>query len=332
MASYSPSTMALVLAAMDLAASVIGLLTYVAPQVPVPDRGFQVALTLTGVPSAALLLWLRRRFGEQLPPLLFHIWVVASVVVIGLGSWSARSDPTAVASTAFFVWIGLFVGHFFSTRQVAWHLGWIAVCLSVLLALNGNRATASVGIMMFGITVAATAATHYLSTLLRQVAVTDNLTGLPNRQTLDDILAREIARAGRNDAPLVVGVVDVDHFKDINDHHGHITGDEFLVDWVECWRSGLRRFDTMVRYGGDEFVVIMPGCTLDDARGRFDRLRHQAKLPSSIGVTALAPGESAGSLLQRADKALYRAKAAGRNQVATLAAPTGVLAGLEPTS
>jgi len=164
------------------------------------------------------------------------------------------------------------------------------------------------------------------------VAVTDNLTGLPNRQTLDDILAREIARAGRNDAPLVVGVVDVDHFKDINDHHGHITGDEFLVDWVECWRSGLRRFDTMVRYGGDEFVVIMPGCTLDDARGRFDRLRHQAKLPSSIGVTALAPGESAGSLLQRADKALYRAKAAGRNQVATLAAPTGVLAGLEPTS
>lgn len=322
MASYSRSAMALVLAAMDVAASVIGLVTFLAPQVPIPDDRFQLVITLSGLPCAAGLLWLRRRFGEQLPLTLLHAWVVASVVMICLGSWSARTAPTAIASIAFFVWMGLFVGHFFSTRQMLWHLGWMAGCLSVLLAVNGDRATAAVGIMMFGIVVAASVANHYLSVLLRQVAATDALTGLPNRQTLDKLLGREIARAQRNATMFSVGVVDVDHFKDINDRHGHIAGDQILVAWANHWRRGLRSIDLMVRYGGDEFVIIMPGCTLDDAAIAFDRLRQSGEPSCSIGISAWEFDDTAETILHRADQALYAAKHAGRNRIATQPAHT----------
>ncbi len=318
LASHSYASMSLVLATLDATASLIGLATLLVPQVPIPDHAFQLVITLAGLPCAAGLLWLRHRCKERLPSPLIHAWVVGNVVMICLGSWSARTAPTAIASLAFFVWIGLFVGHFFSTRQVLWHLSWIATCLSVLLVVNGDRATASVGIMMFGIVVAATGASHYLSHLLGQVAVTDALTGLPNRQALDGLFDREIAAAHSGGTALVVALIDVDHFKTINDHHGHLAGDDALVSFVANLRAGLRKTDIIVRYGGDEFVAVMPGCDIDHAKDLFDQLRATSGLPTSTGLTSWAPGDGTYDLLHRADQALYRAKSQGRNQVALL--------------
>lgn len=314
------ASMALVLVALDVAASLIGLATFLAPQVAIPDHGFQLAITVSGLPAAALLLWLRHRFDPSLPVFVIHAWVAVSVVMVCLGSWSARTAPTAIASLAFFVWIGLFVGHFFPTRQTIVHLGWIALCLSVLLASNGDRATTSVGIMTFGIVVVATGASRYLSIAFGQVATTDALTGLPNRLVLDRLFDDEIARANESGVALAVAIIDVDHFKEVNDRDGHLVGDDVLVSLATHLKAGLPPTDTLVRYGGDEFVVVMPGCALTDARDIVDQLRGTSGLAVSAGITSWAPGDGAFDLLHRADQALYRAKSSGRNHVA-LAGP-----------
>lgn len=323
---HSRATMALVLAGMSAAASVIGLLTFLFPQVPIPDRPFQISITLLGLPNAALLLVLRRRFGERLPAALFHGGLAFSAVMICLGSWSARTSPTAIASTAFFVWLGLYVGSFFPLRQVVLHLAWIAACLSVLLTVNGNTASAAVGVMTFGIVLAATGASYFLSMALARAAGTDSLTGLPNRQTLDANLDRELSRCERGGSTLSVGIVDIDRFKEINDAGGHLAGDAELVSLATQWKSHLRGVDLIARYGGDEFVLVMPGCGTAQALSTFERLQRLDAPRCSVGVTEWVPGDTRVSLLERADRALYAAKDGGRDRV--VAAPLPADAGV----
>lgn len=318
---HSRSTMTLVLGAMAASATAIGLITFALPQVAIPDKPFQVGITLSGIPYSALMLTLRGRYGERLPIWLVHGLVVSSVAMICLGSWSARTSPTAVASIAFLVWIGLFVGSFFPLHQAALHLAWVGVCLSVLLSENGDAASAAVGVMTFGIVLAATVASYFLSSALARVAGTDSLTGLPNRQFLDANLEREIARCERQSAPLAVGIVDLDFFKSINDSRGHLAGDAQLVALAQRWRSQLRRIDLMARYGGDEFVLAFPNCDLHQAVGTLERLRNLDSPECSVGVAEWVPGDSRESLLSRADRALYDAKQAGRNRIVAASAP-----------
>ncbi len=153
---------------------------------------------------------------------------------------------------------------------------------------------------------------------LKALALTDALTGLPNRRYLEERLTGEIGRATRYGAPLAVMVIDVDDFKRINDTWGHAKGDEVLV-WVGRFlRSQLRTHDVVGRTGGDEFVVMLPSTdregaellatrlrdALDALRGRHD---HPVKL--SIGVAALGPGAGdTNTLLTAADRAMYVAK------------------------
>lgn len=323
-ASYqSRSARALLLAALTACASAIGLVTYAFPQVPIPDRDFQIGLTLVGFPGAGLLLALRSVYGERLPDWLLHAWVAASVVLVCVGSWSARTSPTSIASIGFLVWIGLYIGSFFATRALLAHLAWIAICLALLLAVNGDASTGATGAMSFGIVLGATAAARYLASELGLLATTDPLTGLPNRQSLPEVLDREIARCKRQGGPLCVGVIDVDNLKSLNDSKGHPGGDAALVGSARHWRQGSRSIDVVVRYGGDEFVIVMPGCDLETASGVLDRLRSSGSWPCSVGVTAFEPGDTAESLFSRADRALYLAKTAGRDRVVPLPEPGG---------
>lgn len=315
--------MTLVLAMMSGTATVIGMATFLFPQVPIPDRSFQIIVTVSGVPGAGCLFFLWRRVGNRMPLWFIHAWLVLSTVMICLGSWSARTSPMSVASTSFLVWIGLYAGHFLPRRLAVAHTAWIAVCLSVLLAVNGDAASASVGVMVFGIVVAATGASRYLSERLGRLAVTDPLTRLPNRQALDAILQHELSRCARHHTPLCVGIVDVDNFKRVNDTQGHMAGDAILVALADRWKAGLRELDAMARYGGDEFVVVMPGCDLGDGRETFDRLRKLGGVACSVGVAAWVPGDTDDTLMARADQALYAAKDAGRDRVMTLH-PVGV--------
>ena len=155
------------------------------------------------------------------------------------------------------------------------------------------------------------------------LARSDALTGLPNRRALDDQLPREMARALRTESELSLAIVDIDHFKAYNDSHGHLAGDTVLRDCAIAWDGQLRGGDTIVRFGGEEFLVVLPDCGLDDATEIVERLRGAtpARQTCAAGLAVWRPGETVDDLLARADGALYEAKAGGRDRLAHAAVP-----------
>ena len=160
----------------------------------------------------------------------------------------------------------------------------------------------------------------------RAQAFTDALTGVPNRMALEDRVEQEVARSRRFGTPLSLAVLDVDHFKKINDTYGHLAGDKVLRTLAEKLSQNIRETDFLARYGGEEFVVLMPGAEPDAALGVADKLRqvieecgfHFRNTPVpvtiSCGVSGLREGEDAEAVFERADAALYRAKEGGRNR------------------
>jgi len=148
------------------------------------------------------------------------------------------------------------------------------------------------------------------------LARSDSLTGLPNRRALDEQLPREMARARRAERDLCLAIVDLDHFKAYNDTHGHLAGDEMLRRCAIAWDSELRGEDTIVRFGGEEFLVVLPDTSPQQAGEIVERLR--AATPqgqtASVGLACWDYVESAEDLVGRADTALYEAKEAGRDR------------------
>ncbi len=157
---------------------------------------------------------------------------------------------------------------------------------------------------------------------VQKLAASDALTGLPNRRVLDDQLPREMARAQRSESDLCLALIDIDNFKLYNDTFGHLAGDTVLRDCAAAWDSSLRGEDTILRFGGEEFLVVLPDCGIEDATVIVERLR--AATPDgqtcSAGLARWKPGESVDDLVARADAALYRAKEAGRDRLVSAAA------------
>ncbi len=153
---------------------------------------------------------------------------------------------------------------------------------------------------------------------VQEMARHDTLTGLPNRRALEEQLPQAMARARRARSPLCVAILDIDHFKDYNDTHGHLAGDEVLRACARAWDSALRGEDTIVRFGGEEFLVLLPDTEPDQAAEIVERLRLKTPMNQSCsaGLARWDCTESIDELLGRADKALYLAKASGRNQLA----------------
>jgi diguanylate cyclase len=164
---------------------------------------------------------------------------------------------------------------------------------------------------------------------IEELAELDELTGAFNRRCIMRMLDDEIARAQRNRTPFAVALIDLDWFKRINDAYGHPTGDEVLRTFAITIFANIRAIDRFGRYGGEEFLLILPDTTRDTAARILDRQRDiiagldwSAFSPGmnvtiSAGVAALGPSEAADALLARADSALYKAKAQGRNRIAT---------------
>ena len=159
-----------------------------------------------------------------------------------------------------------------------------------------------------------------LLTRLQAVARTDELTGLANRRAWDEELSRELARANREEQWVCVAMLDLDHFKRFNDEHGHQAGDRLLKRLAATWREVLRPTDVLVRYGGEEFVVLLPNCELTTGVDVVERLRQATPQGEtcSAGVVAWDGSESPEALVSRADAALYRAKREGRDRTVAI--------------
>ena len=162
---------------------------------------------------------------------------------------------------------------------------------------------------------------------LAAAALHDPLTGLLNRRAFFDLTEKEVARARREHVPLGLVMLDLDHFKDVNDQHGHLAGDAVLRETANRLRAAVRVTDSVGRYGGEEFVVALPRSGLKDAVAVAERVRASIanepfEIPSgllsmttSVGVAVTWNMNEAAHLLNTADAALYRAKAGGRNRV-----------------
>jgi diguanylate cyclase (GGDEF)-like protein len=158
---------------------------------------------------------------------------------------------------------------------------------------------------------------------MSQMAVTDGLTELANRRSFDRSLERELTRAARTDGRLSVVLLDVDHFKALNDTYGHVVGDTVLRQIATALKECGREYDTIARYGGEEFAAVLPGCSSALALQVAERLRQAVEDASTdVPVTASAgvatypyDGLDANALLHAADQALYAGKREGRNRV-----------------
>ena len=166
---------------------------------------------------------------------------------------------------------------------------------------------------------------------LREKAMHDPLTGLLTRGAFFEICDGEIARASRKNHPLALVMADLDHFKEINDQHGHLVGDEVLREAAKRLRATFRRGDSVGRYGGEEFVALAVGCLMHDAVALAERFRENIgrtpfetsvgpiDVTTSVGLAVIPGLDTSRELFKAADEALYRAKAAGRNTVACAA-------------
>ncbi|HHD64023.1 MAG TPA: diguanylate cyclase [Desulfobulbaceae bacterium] len=161
---------------------------------------------------------------------------------------------------------------------------------------------------------------------LQRLSTTDPLTGAYNRRMFMDLLVRELQRASRYGEPFSLLMFDIDHFKRINDQYGHNAGDRVLQEVVRLSMETIRQADTLARWGGEEFMVLLPRTGGDMAHALGERLRLRIAehafvdadhLTVSVGVTSLGRVDSIDSLLKRVDEALYTAKESGRNRVVT---------------
>ena len=163
----------------------------------------------------------------------------------------------------------------------------------------------------------------------RQKALHDALTGLPNRLAFDDRLADELVRYERYQHPLTLAVLDIDHFKRVNDTYGHKAGDKVLKAMAEVCSDHIRQSDFIARFGGEEFVMLLPNTGLRDALNAMDKLRaviedchfhyneQTVPITVSIGLAEFRPEDDPDTVFQRADAALYAAKDSGRNRCQT---------------
>jgi len=203
-------------------------------------------------------------------------------------------------------------------------------CIAVLAVYFGEPRTSLDGNVAPVVSLLATqvsVALERTDLLLRmeRIARTDELTGLPNRRAWQEELPREMARAERSGRPLCVAMLDLDGFKELNDSLGHQAGDQLLKQVASSWTSVMRTSDFVVRFGGDEFAVLLPDCDLAMAEPMIDRLVQitPANQSCSVGLTQWSGSEDADALLALADVALYEAKRQGGDRVVVAGSSAG---------
>jgi len=300
------------LAVMFGAGSVLTLSAMAVPHGGGVDRLAWAANASIGLPVAALL-YLR---GHRVPVWGLHVLLVVGAAMVALGLTFGGGGPASISTASFFVWVALYVSWFFDWRSAVAHVSVDTLLLTGALVVAGAPGAPAVCLLVVGTAAVVGVVVALMRRELLRVAMIDDLTGLPTRQVLDQALVCEIARANRRGFPLCLAVIDVDGLKSVNDRHGHQAGDMLLTGVACAWRGALRDSDTLFRFGGDEFVAILPDCTIEQAREVFERGRPTSA-SCSVGIACLEVGEDSVALFARSDLALYQAKAGGRASVVT---------------
>jgi diguanylate cyclase (GGDEF)-like protein len=275
--------------------------------VPVSDRS-PVALlwALAGLGAAvSVALWLSRERSE---PWVLHAAVLLASAALGLLTWRAATSVGIVGLGPAMVSVGVFSGHFFSRRAARLHVG-----LMLVLTTVGALAAAPTGFLPLWLTAVATVVVltevqSRISGDVYRAAATDPLTGLANRRAWQAAADRGLAYAHRSDEPFTVVLIDLDDFKAVNDQAGHRAGDALLQELATAWSARLRLSDLLGRYGGDEFVLSLPGTDAARAADLLARLRAAHPAAWSAGTATARPRDTLAELLVRADADLYRQK------------------------
>jgi diguanylate cyclase (GGDEF)-like protein len=327
---YDPSSADELMRWVGVAMFVLGSLTLLATlPMPDPNTSDHPAIKIIAGLSilGALFVWLFRP-GRR--------WVSRIAVTYGILLVSALMAITRPieATPFFYLWPMVFSAYFCSRREVCFDLVLMWVTLGLALFIWSHdpmklgmfiAAGVSVTLTTLVVKLLADHVSAVISQLVR-AADTDYLTGLRNRRAFDMEFHRQCDRATRSGVPLALTMFDLDHFKQINDRHGHAAGDRVLRDFAVLLERELRGGDTLARVGGEEFAVVLFGVGLDDGVAFAERIGRELRersggegpaLSASAGVAALTAEQcTPEALLLVADRALYAAKAAGRRRVA----------------
>ncbi|TFV62306.1 UNVERIFIED_ORG: GGDEF domain-containing protein [Bacillus sp. AZ43] len=276
---------------------------------PGARRSVLVALALAALAAAAVA----GRWGARWPRHWFHVAVGAATALIVTAVAVAPDPVTSLAAATLIAFVVVDAHFFFSDRQALAHLVVAVVGVTAALvafsdvplgtALGFDLVLTGIGIVIQRLVVLASSANL------------DPLTGLVNRRAFDQALGELMSDAARTGEPLSAVLLDVDHFKSVNDTHGHDAGDGVLRRVAELWTRELPAGAVLARHGGDEFSLLLPGMRGTTALAFVRRVcALHPEISLSCGVAQYRPGDSASHLMRSADRALYDAKILGRNR------------------
>ncbi len=321
-----PVAMARALGLLYVAGATVATLTLVLPHEPTLDLALSIVLVLASFGGAVVVLTL----FDRMPPLGFDIAVAAGTTFITLGIYATGNDTSAFAF--FYLWAGLYSAYFLPRPRAA--IQALLICAGYLWVLDAqdppgveiDRYLITTGTVLVSMALVSLLATRLreLFVTLSDAAKTDPLTGLVNRRGFEDVFEAELERSHRTGHPFAVVIADLDGFKSVNDHHGHLAGDEMLRRMGQILRRHVRIIDTAARHGGEEFALIVPE---SDEKGGYtvaERIRRAVgagfasdpiPLTISLGVASYpAHGGTTDALVSAADQALYTAKRLGKNR------------------
>jgi diguanylate cyclase (GGDEF)-like protein len=290
------------------------------------DPSFAIAPVLVSIAATVVLVLV----GPRLPR-----WGLAALGPLGVAmiAYALAATTGAGDGAVLYMWPVLWTTFFFGRRGAIAIVAWVGVAHAVtLLALPaassypGRWVDVMVSVSVVAVVILTLVRRNdLLLTQLADDARTDALTGLLNRRGFDEHAAVELAHARREGRPVAVVTFDIDYFKRINDEFGHEIGDRVLARIGELLAAQSRDIDVAARFGGDEFVVLLPGATSSEAERFAERVRgelaahHPPELPNvpvSAGILSTVAPSSIEAMLQGSDSALYNAKRAGRDRTA----------------
>ena len=295
--------------------SAITAISIVAPHQPQIETQGLAFVAAGGALLTAILLTV----GARLPGWTVHVWAAAGTAIVSFGLLfnGERNGGAAGGDEMYYLWVTLYAAYYLGRWGTAGQLLVIAAAYTTtLVAIDPGPIGPSRWLTTMGLATGSAVVVRLLSERverlvgeLRHAAATDPLTGLPNRRAFGQRLGHELARARRTGEAFATLLIDVDHFKQINDRRGHAAGDDALVALADVLTRELREIDTVARIGGDEFAVIVPATGVAGALQAAQRLRERAGIPISVGAAVYGiDGHTADELARAADAALYEAK------------------------